>query len=86
MQDHLNTTFEESSKELSVEHREKFANILISYEDVFAKSEFDLGTFTDIEHSKEKGEARPIKQRMRRTPACFAGEEEQHLKRCWMPE
>lgn len=34
-----------------------------------------------IEHHIETGEARPIKQRMRRTPAVFQGEEEGHLDR-----
>ena len=51
------------------------------HEDVFAKSEFDLGTFTDIEHGIDTGDARPIKQHMRRTPACFVGEEEANLKK-----
>ncbi|KAH3775399.1 hypothetical protein DPMN_176801 [Dreissena polymorpha] len=53
--DHLKATFEESSKELSSEQNEKLANLLITYEDVFAKSEFDLGTFTDIEHTIDAG-------------------------------
>jgi predicted aspartyl protease len=78
---HLQKTFEESGKDLSQEQKEKLASLLITYEDVFAKSEFDLGTFTEIEHSIETGSARPIKQRMRRTPACFADEEEAHLKK-----
>jgi hypothetical protein len=77
----LQKSFEESSKDLSQEQKEKLANLLITYEDVFAKSEFDLGTFTEIEHSIETRSARPIKQRMRRTPACFADEEEAHLKK-----
>ena len=66
---------------MSKEQKQKLANLLISYDDVFATSEFDLGTFTDIEHSIDTGTARPIKQRMRRTPACFADEEEAHLKK-----
>ena len=48
---------------------------------MFAKYEFDLGTFTGIEHAIDTGDAKPVKQRLRRTPACFAGEEETHLKK-----
>ena len=40
---------------------------------------FDLGTFT--QHGIDTQNAAPIKQRMRRTPACFVGEEETHLKK-----
>ena len=48
---------------------------------MFAKNAFDLDTFTSIEHCIDTGEAKPIKQRLRRTPACFVGEEEAHLKK-----
>lgn len=48
---------------------------------MFAKYEFDLGNFTAVEHSIDTGSAKPIKQRMRRTPMGFAEEEEAHLKK-----
>ncbi len=48
---------------------------------MFAKNEFDLGSFTSLEHDIDTENARPVKQIMRRTPACFAGEEEAHLKK-----
>ncbi len=48
---------------------------------MFAKDEFDLGSFTRIEHAIDTGNTRPVKQRIRRTPACFAGEEEAHLNK-----
>ncbi len=48
---------------------------------MFTQNEFDLGHFTDIEHTIDIGDSRPIKQHMRKTPACFAGEEESHLKK-----
>ena len=51
------------------------------FQDVFAKTEFDLCHLNEIEHSTDTGQSRPIKQRMRRTPACFASEEEAHLKK-----
>jgi hypothetical protein len=46
------------------------------FEDVFAKSEFDLGKFNTIQHGIDTGTNRPVKQRIRRTPLGFAGEEE----------
>ncbi len=48
---------------------------------MFAKDEFDLGDFTDITHGIDTSDARPIKQRMRRTPASFVPDEEAHLKK-----
>ena len=48
---------------------------------MFAKHDFDLGTVTAIQHTIDTGTAKPVKQRMRRTPACFANEEEELLKK-----
>lgn len=42
-------------------------DLLKEYQDNFAQNEFDLGSFTDIEHSIDTGSAPPIKQRMKRT-------------------
>ena len=36
---------------------------------------------TSIQHTIDTGTAKPVKQRMRRTPACFANEEEELLKK-----
>lgn len=54
-------------------------DLLEEYQDVFAQNEFDLVSFTDIEHSIDTGFAPPIKQRMRRTPLDFV-QEENHLQ------
>lgn len=70
-----------SEEYLSQTERTLLQNVLQSYADVFAKNEFDLGSFTAIEHSIDTGDSRPIKQRLRRTPACFADEEEKHLNK-----
>lgn len=42
-------------------------DLLKEYQDNFAQNEFDLGSFTDMEHSVDTGSAPPIKQRMKRT-------------------
>ncbi|MCG7869179.1 MAG: reverse transcriptase family protein, partial [Candidatus Thiodiazotropha taylori] len=79
--DHLKETFEASVEHLTSKERSDLAALLNDHADVFAKDEFDLGTFTEIEHSINTENATPVKQRMRRTPACFVGEEEAHLKK-----
>ena len=61
---------------MSPEQSTLLANLLSEYSDVFAEDEFDLGSFTSIEHTIDTGDAKPIKQGIRRTPACFVGEEE----------
>lgn len=65
------------SGHLYPDERTQLQNVLHSYADVFATNEFDLGFFTAIEHSIDTRDSRLIKQR--RTPACYADEEEKHL-------
>ena len=79
--EHLLEAFNESTENLSPVEQVRLAALLSEHGDVFAKNEFDLGTFTEIEHGIETERAAPIKQRMRRTPACFVNEEEAHLKK-----
>ncbi len=73
--------FDKSKQGLDPSEQVELANLLSEFEDVFAKNEFDLGSFTSVEHGIDTENARPVKLRMRRTPACFAGEEEAHLKK-----
>jgi hypothetical protein len=50
----------------------------LEYSDVFAQDDLDLGNVTEIEYAFDTDTAEPVKQRMRRTPACFVDEEEAH--------
>jgi hypothetical protein len=59
----------------------QLSELLCKFEDVFAKSEFDLGKFNTIQHGIDTGTNRPVKQRIRHTPLGFAGEEEAQLKK-----
>jgi hypothetical protein len=79
--EHLQDLLERSAKELDPSEREKLAELLTEFQDVFARSEFDFGNFTALEHEIDTGDAHPIRERMRRTPLFFAGEEEAHLKK-----
>ena len=47
---------------------------------MFSKNDTYLGTFTDITHKIDMGEARPVYQKMRRTSASFEGEEKSYLE------
>jgi len=78
---HLKDVFEKSKAHLNDDQPQQLARLLVEFQNVFAQCEYNLGTFADIKHSIYTGNAKPIKQRMRRTPACFVGEEEAHLKK-----
>jgi hypothetical protein len=79
--DHLRDLYERSKLNLSDEEQVQVAGFLREFEDVFAKNEYDLGNFTAVEHCIDTGEAKPIRQKMRRTPVAFVTEEENHLKK-----
>ena len=59
--------------------RDEAVRFLTEFADEFATNELDLGSFDALEHQIDTGDARPVKQRMRRTPTVFQGEEEGHL-------
>ena len=58
----------------------KLKELIIKYEAVFSKSEWDLGHYQDIKFKIDTGDARPVKQRMRRTPLGFVDEEKAFLE------
>ena len=78
--EHLQDLFEKSCKILSKTQSQQLANLFIEYSDIFATCDTDLGCFDAVKHRIDTGNARPIKQRMRRTPIGFEKEEEKHLK------
>lgn len=78
---HLQDLFKRSSQQLTSTQQLILKDLLCQYSDVFSSHEYDIGTFTAIEHGIDTGDSKPIKQRLRRTPVCFAGEEEKHLEK-----
>ncbi len=66
--------------DLQGESKQKFKELLLEYEDVFAESDFDLGTFTAVQHEIDTGDAAPVKLGMRRTPIHFTGDEDKLLE------
>jgi hypothetical protein len=78
--EHLANLFEKSNGELNGQEQTQLRELLCEFEDVFAKSEFDLRKFNAIQHGIDTGSNRPVKKRIRRTPLGFAGEEAQLKK------
>ena len=68
-------------KNLNGQEQTQLRKLLCEFEDVLAKREFDLGKFNAIQLGIDTGSNRPVKQRIRRTPLGFAGEEEAQLKK-----
>lgn len=79
--EHLIDLWQRSSQGLTSSESEQLAELLYEYQDVFARDEFDLGHFTALTHKIETGNALPIKEKFRRTPAHFAEDEEGHLQK-----
>ena len=48
--------------------REKFIDLLCSFEDIFARSNSDLGMTSILKHSINTGNATPVRQPVRRLP------------------
>ncbi len=78
---HLEDLYSRSVANLSPEQKLPVRDLLEEFQDVFAKSEFDLGHFTEIEHAIDTESAKPVKQRMRPVPLAFVQEEEAHLQK-----
>lgn len=66
---------------LTSKEKQELRTLLLEFQDIFSRDEFDIGTFKKVEHSIDTGAAQPIKQRMRRTPLQFVKEEKQQLSR-----
>ena len=79
--EHLEDMYQSSCMKLNQKEQYDLKNLLIEFADVFSVHEFDLGSFTAIEHAIDTGDATPVKQKFRRTPTSFEGEEEKHLEK-----
>ncbi|CAG2209806.1 unnamed protein product [Mytilus edulis] len=79
--DHLTDLYERSIRKLNECEAVRVRNLLLEYQDVFSKDDFDIGLFNgDVKHRIDTGDAKPIRQKLRRTPLHFEKEEEEHLK------
>ena len=78
--DHVKELLDRSKDGLDEWSFLQLRDLVVEYADVFSKGDFDLGCFTGIKHRIDTGNAKPIRQRMRRTPLGFQEEEEKHLQ------
>ena len=78
--EHLQKCFVESTKDISVEQRDAFKNLLTKYGDIFSKSSQDMGLTDLAMHKIETGNARPIKQHPRRIPLAKTQDVEREIQ------
>ena len=74
--DGLRELYERSCADLSRGERDRVAALLNKHVSTFAMSSTDHGRTSIVQHKIETGDAIPIKQRPRRPPRAFEGEEE----------
>ena len=79
--DHVCELYERSSEGLPMAEQLKLKELLIEFADVFSQHDLDIGCYERIKHTIDTKDARPIRQRMRRTPFNFQAEEEKHLNK-----
>ena len=56
------------------------AELLIKYQDSFAKSKTEYGKCSILKHKIDTAEAAPVRQPLRRTPQAFEGEEQKYIQ------
>lgn len=78
--EHLQDLFNQSSMNLVQEQKNKLAELLIKYQDSFAKSKTEYGKCSVLKHKIDTAEAAPVRQPLRRTPQAFEGEEEKYIQ------
>ena len=76
---HMESMFAEACGVLEDTQKEELHGLLLKNRAAFSMGDMDLGTFKTIKHHIHTGAARPVKQRMRRTPLGYALEEKKHL-------
>ena len=78
---HLEGLYKAAVSNCNEEEKRKVTNLLVKYQDVFSKHEYDLGLCRLGEYYHiDTGDAKPIKQRPRRVPLALADQEEQVIK------
>ena len=77
---HLKGLFEKSTMDRTYYERQVIAGVLVKYQDVFSKSDWDIGLTDLAKHSINTGDAPPIKQMPRRVPLAHAEEEKKAIE------
>ena len=77
---HLQDLWKRSCEHLTDDQAKTLAKVLIEYQDIFSTTDTDLGKFSEIKHKIDTGDARSVRQKMRRTAFNFEAEEKDHLE------
>ena len=77
---HLQDLYENSVSSLNQQQKVKLADLLVKYQDAFAKTKTELGKCSVLKHRIDTAKAAPVRQPLRRTPQGFEGEEEKYLQ------
>ena len=78
--EYLSDLYAQATIGMEWEQKQVVAQLLKDLKSVFAENSSDLGRTTVAEHEINTGDAVPIKQRPRRTPISFRGEEEKEIQ------
>ena len=74
---HLKGLYKEARSHCKEEEKRKVTNLLVKYQDVFSKQEYDLGLRSLGEYYHiDTGDAEPIEQIPRRVPLALVDKEE----------
>ena len=73
--EHLADLYKDACHGRSIQQQQAIKGLLVDYADVFSTGPDDLGRTNIWYHSINTGDAKPVKQPPRRTPAAFAGED-----------
>ena len=76
---YLEDLYNRSVKNLTASESARVKQLLTDYSDIFSSSDTDIGCFSEIKHKIDTGDAKPVKQALRRCPMKFAAEEKKHL-------
>ena len=68
------------SGDLTSEQMHQLKEVLKKHEDIFSKSDEDIGHFTGVKHEIHLNDDRPFKQRYRRIPPSMVDEVRQHIE------
>ncbi|XP_062586743.1 uncharacterized protein LOC134248355 [Saccostrea cucullata] len=75
----IENLYQESVKHLTKKQAKEVKSFLWKYKSLFAKSNSDLGKTNIVKHRIDTGDARPIKQPVRRSPAHLSKEIERNI-------
>ena len=65
---HLGDMYKEACENMDEKSRKVFLDLLIKYQKVFSKGDYDIGRTSLVKHTIETGDSAPIKQAPRRLP------------------